>query len=650
MSDDVTVVGQTNFRNQKRAFGIYTDDRRRHVYVIGKTGVGKTTLLENMIIQDIKNGKGLALVDPHGDVAEKILDVIPPERTNDVVYFNPADVDFPVAFNPLESVDPQYKYLVASGLVSSLKKIWADSWGPRLEYILRNVILALLDYPSSTMLGIMRMLADKNYRKKVVDSIQDPVVKAFWVNEFANYNERFRSEAISPIQNKVGQFLSSSIIRNIVAQPKSTIDMKDIMDNGKILLINVSKGRIGEDNSALLGAMLITKLQLAAMDRAVIAEEDRRDFYLYVDEFQNFATESFATILSEARKYRLNLIIAHQYITQMEEVVRDAVFGNVGTIISFRIGAFDAEYMEKEFEPYFMQTDLVNLDKYNAYVKLMINGVTSAPFSMETIPPVHDTYNSKEKVLAVSRERYGNRREIIEEKIARWSGVAFQGAEEGGKESGSFSSPRTSGSQTGNKPAGGLPAVALAKAGGGNSVSQTSPNNTQGKPSEFQQRRQDQVDQYQKQRPAFNSITGEPIIDTPKAKPAPVVAKSPELVDVVIAPPTNEVITDLAALLGKKDATSVSPPKPGPTLYDAICSNCKKETQVPFKPDPEKEVFCKECYDKRKQEKSLQTPNKAPQPIPTASAQLFTPDLPKTTPTAPEKPKPAFTPPRPPKL
>ncbi|MEK7499302.1 MAG: CxxC-x17-CxxC domain-containing protein, partial [Patescibacteria group bacterium] len=524
-----------------------------------------------------------------------------------------------------------------------------------------------LDYPSSTMLGIMRMLADKNYRKKVVDTIQDPVVKAFWVNEFANYNERFRSEAISPIQNKVGQFLSSSIIRNIVAQPKSTIDMKDIMDNGKILLINVSKGRIGEDNSALLGAMLITKLQLAAMDRAVIAEEDRRDFYLYVDEFQNFATESFATILSEARKYRLNLIIAHQYITQMEEVVRDAVFGNVGTIISFRIGAFDAEYMEKEFEPYFMQTDLVNLDKYNAYVKLMINGVTSAPFSMETIPPVHETYNSKEKVLAVSRERYGNRREDIEEKIARWSGVAFQGAaEESDKES--VSPPYQGG------------------AGGGAPRNQTSPNPSfQNKPSEFQQRRQQQVDEYQrkqqptfaqpaggssagkqKQRPAFNSITGEAITDTPKPvspkpfdtgqnKPSNIhkpnnsptyasqnreaTAGKAELEDVVIAPPTNEVITDLAGLLGKKE---VEKSKPSPTLFDAICSNCGKETQVPFKPDPEKEVFCKECYEKIKLEKSTIKPKEAP-------AVNKTPQVAQDAPVIP-KPKPVFTPPRPPKL
>ncbi|MFH1353877.1 MAG: CxxC-x17-CxxC domain-containing protein [bacterium] len=434
MPDDITVIGQTNFRGEHRAFGIYPDDRRRHVYLIGKTGVGKTTLMEHMIRQDIASGKGVALVDPHGDVATGLLDAIPPERVNDVVYFDPADTEFPIAFNVLEAVDPRYKYLISSGLIGSLKKIWADSWGPRLEYILRNTLLALLDYPSSTMLGVLRMLGDNKYRKKVVDKIQDPVVKAFWTNEFANYNERFRAEAISPIQNKVGQFLTSSIIRNIVAQPKSTIDMKDIMDNGKILLINVSKGRIGEDNSALLGAMLITRLQLAAMDRANIPEEERRDFYLYVDEFQNFATESFAGILSEARKYRLNLTIAHQYITQMEdELVRDAVFGNAGTIVTFRVGAADAEFLEKEYAPYFTETDLVNLDKYNAYIKLMINGITSKPFSMQTIEPTRESYGKKDAVIKVSRERYGNRRKVVEEKIARWSGVVFTstGIEEG---------------------------------------------------------------------------------------------------------------------------------------------------------------------------------------------------------------------------
>ncbi len=432
-TNDITVLGETNFRNQRRQFGIYPDDRRRHVYVIGKTGVGKSTLLENMIIQDIVQGKGVCYVDPHGDTVEKLLNAIPPERINDVVYFDPSDVDYPVAFNVLEAFDPQYKYLIASGLVSSLKKIWADSWGPRLEYILRNTILALLDYPSSTILGILRMLSDKTYRKKVVDCIQDPVVKAFWTTEFANYNERFRTEAISPIQNKVGQLLSSSIIRNIVAQPKSTINMNEIMNEGKILLVNVSKGKIGEDNSGLLGAMLINRIQLAAMDRAAIPEEERKDFYLYVDEFQNFATESFADILSEARKYRLNLTIAHQYVKQMEEEVTDAVFGNVGTIVSFRVGAADAEYLEQEFVPVFTQADLVNLDKYNAYIKLMINGISSRPFSMKTLPPEELKFTKGEVVRKVSRERFGRKKQIVEDKIRRWSGSAFE--EEGREES-----------------------------------------------------------------------------------------------------------------------------------------------------------------------------------------------------------------------
>jgi len=268
--EKLTILGQTNFRGDSRKFGIRVDDRRRHVYIVGKTGVGKTTFLENMVGQDIANGHGVCLIDPHGDAVENLLNVVPPHRINDVIYFDPSDVDNPVAFNVLEAIDPEYKYLVASGLVSSLKKIWADSWGPRLEYILRNTILALLDYPGSTILGILRMLSDKGFRKKVIDKIQDPVVKSFWIDEFAQYNERFRSEAVSPIQNKVGQLLSSAIIRNIMAQPKSTFDMADIMNNSKILLVNVSKGKIGEDNSALLGAMMINRLQLAAMDRAKI--------------------------------------------------------------------------------------------------------------------------------------------------------------------------------------------------------------------------------------------------------------------------------------------------------------------------------------------------------------------------------------------
>jgi type IV secretory pathway TraG/TraD family ATPase VirD4 len=419
------VLGETSFRNRNRQFGIKADDRRRHCYIIGKTGVGKTTLIENMVIQDIQNGRGVALVDPHGDPAENVINYIPNNRVNDIVNFDPSDTEFPVAFNVLETVDPsspgfdQEKSLVSSGLIGVFKKIWADSWGPRLEYILRNTILALLDSPGNTLLGIPRIYVDKKFRKEIVDNIKDPVVRSFWVDEFANYNEKFRSEAIAPIQNKVGQFLSSSIIRNIVGQPKSTIDLQDIMDNRRILIMNLSKGKIGEDNASLLGAMMITKIQLTAMARARIPEADRKDFYLYVDEFQNFATESFATILSEARKYRLNLIIAHQYITQMAEEVRDAVFGNLGTIMSFRVGAFDAEFMEPEFLPTFEQTDLVNLPNYNAYIRLMIDGITSKPFSMRCLRPSGVRYDNREKVLRVSRERFGRPKAVVEEKISR---------------------------------------------------------------------------------------------------------------------------------------------------------------------------------------------------------------------------------------
>ena len=423
--DEINFFAKTNFRNQETAFGIKTDDRRRHIYAIGKTGMGKTNLLENMVIQDIKNGHGVCYIDPHGDTAEKMLKSIPPERINDVVYFNPSDQQFPIAFNVMEAVGPEYRHLVASGLVGVFKKIWADSWGPRLEYILRNAILALLEYPGSTLLGVTRILVDKKYRSRVVEKVTDPVVKTFWTDEFSQWNDRVLQEVISPIQNKVGQFLSSSLIRNIVGQTKSSFDVRELMDDRKILIMNLSKGRIGEDASALMGAMMITKIQLAAMSRVDIEEDTRKDFYLYVDEFQNFATESFAGILSEARKYRLNLILANQYITQLDETVRDAIFGNAGTIISFRVGATDAEFLEKEVAPVFTENDLVNLPKYNIYLKLMIDGIAGDAFSAITLPPVDlsDTEGNEEKVVSISRERYANDREEIEEKIARWSGV-----------------------------------------------------------------------------------------------------------------------------------------------------------------------------------------------------------------------------------
>lgn len=427
---EVTYFAQTNFRGDSRRFGIKLDDRRRHMYMIGKTGMGKSTLLENMIIQDIQNGKGLAVVDPHGDLVEKVINYIPSHRVNDVIYFNPSDMDHPIAFNILEQVSAEYKNLVSNGLVGVFKKIWADSWGPRLEYILINSILALLEHPGSTLLGVTRMLVDPQYRKRVLKSVKDPVVKAFWITEYNNYSEKFRNEAISPIQNKVGQFLSSSLIRNIVGQTKSTINMREIMDSGKILLMNLSKGRIGEENAALLGAMMITKIQLAAMSRVDITEKERRDFFLYVDEFQNFSTEAFAGILSEARKYRLDLIMAHQYIEQLSDEVRAAVFGNVGTLIAFRVGATDAEALEMEFQPTFMQEHCVTLPSFHIYLRLMIDGVASAPFSATTLPPVSGENNNAATVIGISRERYARNRVVVEEKIARWAGV-MEDAESG---------------------------------------------------------------------------------------------------------------------------------------------------------------------------------------------------------------------------
>lgn len=420
--NDVIYFGKTNFRNQMRKFGVKTDDRRRHMYVIGKTGMGKTTLLENMILADIYAGHGCCYVDPHGDTAEKLIEYIPSWRINDVVYFNPADLEHPIGFNILESVDPTMKHLVASSLMSVFKKIWENVWSARMEYILNNTILALLDTPGSTLLGINRMLSDKDFRTDVIKNVQDPIVKAFWINEFATWDVKFAAEAVSAIQNKVGQFLSSSVMRNIVAQSKSSINIRRIMDDQKIFIINLSKGRVGEDAMRLLGGMLITKVQMSAMERVNMPEKDRNDFYLYVDEFQNFAVESFASILSEARKYRLNLIMAHQYIAQLSEEVRDAVFGNVGTIIAFRVGSPDAVFLESEFMPRFTPEDLINLPKYGIYLKLMIDGVTSSPFSSATLPPIAQHTGSAERVIQQSRERYAGNRQQIEDRVAVWSG------------------------------------------------------------------------------------------------------------------------------------------------------------------------------------------------------------------------------------
>lgn len=430
LENNVIYFARTDFRNTNRLFGIKRSDRRQHMYVVGKTGTGKSAFLNNCIVQDIANGEGVCVVDPHGELVEGILDKIPEERMKDVIYFNPADTDYHVGFNILELPDPKYKHLVASGLMGIFTKIWSGVWSPRMEYILNNCVLALLDTPGSTLLGIPRLLTDKDYRQKIIANVKDPVVKAFWVHEFEGWQDRFRNEAIAPIQNKVGQFLSTALVRNIVGQSKSTIDIFDVMNEGKIFLVNVSKGRIGEDNSALLGAMLITKIQLAAMERVRIPEDERVDFYLYVDEFQNFATDSFAGILSEARKYRLNLIVAHQYIGQLvtgnnDTVVRDAIFGNVGTMCIFRVGAADAEFLENEFTPEFTIEDIVNLPNYHIYIKLMVDGVTARPFSAETLPPfkVQTSTIVRDDIEKASQKYYARPRAVVEAEINRWSGV-----------------------------------------------------------------------------------------------------------------------------------------------------------------------------------------------------------------------------------
>lgn len=544
----INFFAKTNFRNSDRVFGIKEDDRRRHMYVIGKTGMGKSNMLENMAVQDIRNGKGLCVVDPHGEFAEKMLKAVPAERINDVVYFNPADTEFPVSFNILEAVDEDQKNLVASGMMGVFKKIWPDVWSPRMEYILNNTILALLDNPGSTMLAVNRMMADKNFRKRMYLKIKDPIVKSFWINEFDQWDDKFRKEAVAAIQNKVGQFLSYTLVRHIIGQPKSTIDMREIMDNGKILIVNLSKGRIGEDAMRLLGGMIITKIQLAAMGRVDMPEEERKDFYLYVDEFQNFATESFANILSEARKYRLSLILAHQYVRQLissdgSTTVRDAIFGNVGTIVSFRVGAEDAEALEKEFEPVFMMNDIVNLSKYNIYLKLMIDGIAGDAFSATTIPPIDlaDTAPNEEKAIAVSRERYGKPRQEVEEKIARWSGMLefedYQVIKENRETA--AKAPVTS-APVPSKPAAAARSVPAAPT--------------------------------RQFAPVSEPARG------PEAKPEQRSAAVPTEVSVSAVPaavPAEEV--------------------PKKQMYEATCDTCDEKILVPFKPDPKRPTFCKEC-------------------------------------------------------
>lgn len=420
--DKVVLFAQTDARNRRTPFGIKSKDRSRHMYVIGKTGMGKSTLLENLAVQDMQNGDGLVFIDPHGQTAETLLQYVPESRINDVLYFAPFDMEYPVSFNIMEDVGADKRHLVVNGLMSTFEKIWVDAWSARMAYILQNTLLALLEYPDSTLLGVNKMYTDKGFRKKVVDNITDPSVRAFWVEEYATYTDRYTQEATPAIQNKIGQFASNPLIRNIIGQPKSSFDIRKAMDEKKIVIVNLSKGKVGEGNANLLGSMFITKVYLAAMSRADTSAQELAKLpnsYLYVDEFQSFANKSFADILSEARKYKLNLTIAHQYIEQMEEEVRAAVFGNVGTMISFRVGAYDAEVLEKEFAPVFTAQDMVNLGFAQIYLKLMIDGVSSQPFSATTLPPIEaPRISHRDQIIAASRRQFGKPREEVERIIA----------------------------------------------------------------------------------------------------------------------------------------------------------------------------------------------------------------------------------------
>jgi type IV secretory pathway TraG/TraD family ATPase VirD4 len=381
----VTYLAQVDFRNDRRVFGIRRKDRRSHIYIVGKTGTGKSTLLANMIRQDIENGEGLAVLDPHGDLIERALCFVPTSRQADLIHFNVPDPHLPISFNPLQHVPPSERALAASDLVDVFKKIWAEFWGPRLEHILRNALLALLDQPEPTLSDIQRLLTDRAYRRDVTLHLPNKEVREFWLREYEGYPDRFRAEAIAPLQNKIGAFLSNPLLSRILTAQGNALDLRTVMDEGKILLVNLAKGKIGEDTASLLGALLVARLGRTALRRADMPEADRRDFHLYLDEFQTFSTGSLANMLSELRKYRLNLVLAHQFLGQLDPLIRDAILGNAGTVIAFRLGAVDAEVMEKEFYPEFSATDLVNLPNHHIYLKLMVDGVVTKPFSAMTL-------------------------------------------------------------------------------------------------------------------------------------------------------------------------------------------------------------------------------------------------------------------------
>jgi type IV secretory pathway TraG/TraD family ATPase VirD4 len=422
MSDSTIYIGHRSGWGGDSLFGIQPEDARHHTYIIGKTGSGKTTLLRNMIIQHLYQGSGLALLDPHGDLADELLDHFPTSRADDLVYFNPSDLDFPIGLNLLAKVPPDERHLVASGITAAFKSIWRDSWGPRMEYILYNALAALLECQNTSLLGVNRMLTDAEYRAWVVHQVKDPFVRSFWAEEFAGYDPRFVREAIAPIQNKIGQFLMNPPIRNILGQIKTKIDFRFMMDTGRVFIANLSKGKLGADKANLLGSLLTTQFQLAAMSRADTPEADRRDFHLVIDEFHNFTTDSFAAIFAEARKYRLCLNLSHQYLDQLSPDVRKAVFGNTGTMIAFRIGHTDAELLAKEFVNTFIPSQFVDLGRYEIFIRLLENGAASTPFPAKTLPAIDHPHTRRHKLIQRSRERFATRRVIVEEKLSRWLG------------------------------------------------------------------------------------------------------------------------------------------------------------------------------------------------------------------------------------
>jgi hypothetical protein len=422
-SEPHITIGERHGWGEPQPFGIAAVDERQHIYIIGKTGSGKTTLLRNLIVQHLMLGHGVGVIDPHGDLAEELLHHIPPTRADDLVYFNPGDIEFPIGMNVIGSVKPDERHLVASGIVSAFKAIWRDSWGPRLEYILYNAVSALLECRNQTLLGVNRLLTDDTYRAKVVRQIKDPFIRAFWAEEYEGYDERFKREAIAPIQNKIGQFLLNPVVRNILGQVRKKVDIPFVMDNGRLFIANLSKGQLGHDKANLLGSLLVTQFQLGAMARSNRPESERRDFYLFIDEFQNFQTDAFSSILAEARKYRLCLTLSHQYIDQLPEPIRQAVFGNVGTLVAFRIGYTDAEAMEKEFGKTFPATSLADLERYETVVKLLVEGSNQEPFRAKILPPLENRVGRRDKLIARSRERFAMPRAKIEGKLRRWMKV-----------------------------------------------------------------------------------------------------------------------------------------------------------------------------------------------------------------------------------